>query len=221
MVKINKILFIYLSHLIFCLNLFASEELTRYEVLSGKNIQDPKSEWDQKFFSEKYIFGKIPAKFLKENAHLINQRAKILDMGMGEGRNAVFLATKGHDVIGIDISSVAIEKAYALAQEFSTQIKGVVASLDDYKIKENTFDVILAFYYVDRKLIGKMKSWLRPGGLIFYEAHTTDKLKEGKLINKNYLVEKGEIKQFFKEMTILKFEEPNDGTYRSSIVVRK
>jgi len=202
-------------------NVFSSEKLSRYEALSGRKLQDSKSEWDQKFLSEKYIFGKTPAKFLKENAHLINKRSKVLDMGMGEGRNAVFLATKGHNVIGIDISSVAIEKANALAQEFSTQIKGVVASLDNYRIKEGSFDVILAFYYVDRNLIDKMKSWLKPGGLIFYEANTVEKLKEGKLIDKSYLVEKGEIKRFFHEMKILKFEEPNDGSYRSSIVVRK
>ena len=195
--------------------------LSRYEALSGQNVKDSKSEWDQKFLSKKYIFGKTPASFLKENAHLIPRRSKVLDMGMGEGRNAVFLATRGHNVVGIDISSVAIKKANALAREFSTEIKGVVASLDDYRIKDNSFDVILSFYYVDRKLIKKMKKWLKPGGLIFYEAHTLEKLKDGKMLNKNYLVGKGEVKKFFYDMKVLKFEEPNDGSYRSSVVVRK
>ena len=140
---------------------------------------------------------------------------------MGEGRNAVFLATKGHKVIGIDISSVAVDKANALAREFSTEIKGVVGSLDNYPIKNNSFDVILSFYYVDRKLIKKMKKWLKPGGLIFYEAHTLDKLKEGKFINKNYLVQKREVLNFFKDMKVIKFQEPDDGSYRSSVIVKK
>ena len=134
---------------------------TRFEALSGRNLKDSKSEWDQKFLSEKYIFGKAPAKFLKENVHLISKRSRVLDLGMGEGRNAVFLASKGHQVVGIDISSIAIEKANALAREHSTEIKSVVASLDDYQIKDRSFDVILSFYYVDRKLINKMKKWVK------------------------------------------------------------
>ena len=217
--------FLVYSFLFFILSIdvFADKKpsITRYEALSGEKISDSKTEWDQKFLSKRYIFGKKPAKFLSDNAYLIPTRSRVLDMGMGEGRNAVFLATKGHQVIGIDISSVAVEKANALAQEHSTEIKGVVASLDDYQIKNESFDVILSFYYVDRNLIEKMKKWLRPGGLIFYEAHTVEKLKEGKLLNKNYLVENQEVKNFFKNMKVLKFEEPKDGSYRSSIIVRK
>ena len=117
---------------------------------------------------------------------------------MGEGRNAVFLATQGHKVVGIDISSIAVEKANALASEFRTEIKGVVASLDDYQISEKSFDVILSFYYVDRKLINKMKKWLKPGGLIFYEAHTVEKLTDGKMINKEYLVKRRDQRIFLR-----------------------
>ena len=214
--------------LLFCITFFClikvsegKSEASRYEILSGNNISNTKEEWDQKFLSRGYIFGKAPAKFLKENANLLKNRSTVLDLGMGEGRNAVFLAAKGHKVVGIDISSVAVEKAKALAKEFNTEIKGVVASLDNYSINEASFDVIMCFYYVDRNLVQKMKKWLRPGGLIFYEAHTIDKLKSNPLINKNYLVGKGEIKKFFKEFELIKFEEPVDGSHRSSIIVKK
>ncbi len=213
---------------IFALNLFvnfanasATTEVSQYEALSGVNLKDSKAEWDQKFLSRKYVFGKKPAKFLKSNAPLIPRRSKVLDLGMGEGRNAVYLATKGHKVVGIDISSVAIEKANALAKEFSTEIKTVVASLDRYEFRDNSFDVILSFYYVDRNLINRMINWLRPGGLIIYEAHTTEKLKEGRLINKNYLVKPKEILSFFPNFKLILFEEPKDGSYRSSIIVQK
>ena len=66
-----------------------------------------------------------------------------------------------------------------------------------------------------------MKKWLKPGGLIFYEAHTVEKLTDGKMINKDYLVKKGEIREFFSDLEVIKFEEPSDGSYRSSIVARK
>lgn len=221
--KRHEKLLVIIIAVLFCSRGFAesSKSMTRFEALSGKNSSGSKSEWDQKFLSKKYIFGKSPAKFLKDNLHLISKRSAVLDLGMGEGRNAVFLATQGHKVVGIDISSVAVEKANALASEFRTEIKGVVASLDDYQISDKSFDVILSFYYVDRKLISKMKKWLRPGGLIFYEAHTVEKLNDGKVINKNYLVEKGEIRNFFSDLEIIKYEEPSDGSCRSSIIARK
>lgn len=210
--------------IIFLISFYSSaqeKQLSDFEIISGVNETNTKDEWDQRFLSKNYIFGKKPAEFLKENIKFLSQRSTVLDMGMGEGRNAVFLASKGHHVVGVDISSVAVQKANSLAREFSTEIKGVVASLDSYQINDGSFDVILCFYYVDRKLISKMKKWLKPGGIIFYEAHTMEKLSEGKLLNKNYLVKKGEIKEFFSDMAILKFEEPNDGSFRSSIIVKK
>jgi tellurite methyltransferase len=146
---------------------------SRFQQLSGMKVsQDSKTQWDQRYSRPTFIFGKSPAQFLAENYQYIPFEGTVLDMGMGEGRNAVFLAQKGYKVTGVDLSSVAVKKSYLLAQEFGVKIKGVVASLKDYKIAPGSFDAIICFYWVDRGMVEKIKSWLKPGGVLIYEAYT-------------------------------------------------
>lgn len=197
----------------------------RYQQLSGVKVQgDAKDQWDKRYQRPTYVFGKSPARFLSENYQFIPFESSVLDMGMGEGRNAVFLAQKGYRVTGIDISSVAVKKAHLLAEEFGVKFKGIVASLNDYKISPGSFDAIICFYYVDRSLIERMKSWLKPGGILVYEAHTLSEMKSNKTAEQNpdYYLKEQELLHLFKGMQILKFEEPrHEKEFRSSIILQK
>lgn len=198
---------------------------SRFQHLTGvKTAQDSKSQWDEKYSRPSFVYGKSPAEFLAENYQYIPYEGTVLDMGMGEGRNAVFLAQKGYKVTGVDISSVAVKKSYLLAQEFGVKIKGVVASLSDYKIPPNSFDAIVCFYYVDRSLIDRIKSWLKPGGILIYEAYTVREKankKRDTTIEDHYLKEQ-ELLKLFTGMRVLKYEEPlHAKEFRSSIILRK
>jgi SAM-dependent methyltransferase len=183
---------------------------------------DSKVVWDKRYSKRSYIYGKAPAKFLADNYDYLEPESKILDMGMGEGRNAVFLAQKGHHVTGIDISSVAVKKARFLAKEFGVKIKTVVGTLTKYKIPDASFDAIICFYYVDRELNEKIQKWLKPGGLLIYEAYTLKeylKHKNGKI---NYFLKEKELISMFPKMDILKYEEPiHEKEFRSGIILRK
>lgn len=196
---------------------------SRFQQLSGVKVSDDsKTQWDQRYSRPNFIFGKSAAKFLQENYQYIPYEGTVLDMGMGEGRNAVFLAQKGYKVTGIDISSVAVKKAYLLANEFGVKIKGVVASLQDYKIAPNSYDAIICFYYVDRSLLEKIKTWLKPGGVLIYEAYTTREqdLKK-KALDDSFLKEQ-ELLRMFSGMRVLKYEEPlHEKEFRSSIILKK
>lgn len=198
----------------------------RLNKLSGNKDQtyDTKSEWDQKYSRPSFVFGKTPVKFLAENFDFIPEGSKVLDVGMGEGRNAVFLAKKGHSVTGIDISSVAIKKSYLLAKEFDVRIKGITASLDKYKFEKESFDAIICFYYVDRKLTKKMMSWLRPGGILIYEAHTLKQRRKAKYSKdpKSYFLKSQELLKMFKVLRVLKYEEPlHEKSFRASAILQK
>jgi SAM-dependent methyltransferase len=198
---------------------------SRFQHLTGvKTSLDSKTQWDEKYSRSTFIFGKSPVKFLSDNYQYIPFEGSVLDMGMGEGRNAVFLAQKGYKVTGVDISSVAVKKAYSLAQEFGVKIKGVVASLPDYKIPPQSFDAIICFYYVDRSLVEKIRSWLRPGGILIYEAHTIrekQNRKGDRLDEDDYLKEQ-ELLKLFPGMRVLKYEEPlHEKEFHSSIILRK
>lgn len=197
----------------------------RYQQLSGVKIQgDAKDQWDKRYSRPSFVFGKSPVRFLAENYQYIPFEGTVLDMGMGEGRNAVFLAQKGYRVTGIDISSVAVKKAYMLAEEFGVKFKGVVASLNDYKIPPASFDAIICFYYVDRSLIEKMKTWLKPGGILIYEAYTVREMRTKKApeYNPDYYLKEQELLHLFSGMRVLKYEEPlHEKEFRSSIILMK
>jgi SAM-dependent methyltransferase len=200
---------------------------SRFQQLTGVKVsQDSKAQWDERYSRPTFIYGKAAANFLAENYQYIPFEGTVLDMGMGEGRNAVFLAQKGYKVTGIDISSVAVKKSYLLAQEFGVKIKGVVASLKDYKIPPQSFDAIICFYYVDRGLVEKIKTWLKPGGILIYEAFTlrekiAKKKKDDPLGDEIYLREQ-ELLRLFPGMRVLKYEEPlHEKEYRSSIILKK
>lgn len=204
----------------------AKQELgqNRLELLSGiKRSKDEKSFWDEKFSNNNYLFGKAPAKFLAQNYQFISSGSTVLDVGMGEGRNAVFMAQKGYKVTGIDISSVAVKKARALAHEYGVRIESIVTPVEKF-LPEKPFDAILCFYYVDRKLIPKMLNWLKPGGIIIFESHSEKQkgMKGYESYNIEYLLKQGELLNLFKGTQILKFEEPlHHQEFTSSIIVKK
>src|SRR5690606_3960940 len=225
-----KNLFILLIFLLSVFNLvYAKEPISkaRLDQLSGarRSNYDDKSKWDQRYSRQNFVYGKLPSKFLSENYHYLKAGSNILDMGMGEGRNAVFLAQKGFKVTGIDISSVAVKKANLLAKEYNVQIKSVVASLEKYPVPKESFDAIICFYYVDRNLISKMKEWLKPDGVIIYEAHTLEQKRLDKKLKKepdSSFVKEQELLTLFEGFKVLKFEEPeHEKEYRSSIIVKK
>lgn len=198
----------------------------RLHQLSGeRNARfDSKSEWDKAYARPSFIFGKAPVKFLAENFDYLKPGSRILDMGMGEGRNAVFLAQKGHHVTGVDISSVAIKKSHMLAKEFGVRVKGIVASLNQYNFPENHFDAIICFYYVDRGLTEKMMKWLKPGGVILYEAYTERQktVKSHLKYSDDQYLSARELLTMFKGLDILKYEEPmHEKKFRSSVILRK
>lgn len=219
--------FLILTFLILSGTAFGRDPISgnRYQQLSGVKIQgDAKDQWDKRYSRPTFVFGKSPVRFLAENYQYIPYEATVLDMGMGEGRNAVFLAQKGYRVTGIDISSVAVKKAYMLAEEFGVKFKGVVASLNEYKIAPASFDAIICFYYVDRSLIEKMKTWLKPGGILMYEAHTVREMRTKKAPESNpeYYLKEQELLSLFPGMRVLKYEEPlHEKEFRSSIILQK
>jgi tellurite methyltransferase len=198
---------------------------SRFEHLTGvKMNNDSKSAWDAKFNRPNFVFGKRPADFLAENYSFLPFEGTVLDMGMGEGRNAVFLAQKGFKVTGVDISSVAVKKSNLLAKEFGVKIRGVVASMRDYKISPGSYDAVICFYYVDHSLLEKIRTWLRPGGILIYEAHT---LRQRALASHaqdpiEYFLREQELLHMFPGMKVLKFEEPlHQKEFRTSIILQK
>ncbi|MCF6157837.1 MAG: class I SAM-dependent methyltransferase [wastewater metagenome] len=164
--------------------------------------------WDRRYNTEEYIYSKEPVEFLKEHVDIL-PKGKALDIAMGEGRNAVFLAKNGFEVDGCDISEVAVRKARKLAEEHDVKIHAFVADLEIYELPENTYDVIVCFYYLQRSLVPQIKKALKPGGVVVYETYTVENLECGYKgpKNRNYLLEPNELLDLFSDLNIVFYRE--------------
>lgn len=147
-----------------------------------------------------------PASFLKENFSKLPQGIA-LDLAMGVGQNAIFLAENGYEVVGIDSSQVAVEKAKAYAKEKGVSIQAIQADLATYTLPENEFDVVLNFYFLERSLIPQIKKTLKKGGMVMFETYTMEHQKFDKPFNPDYLLQENELLLSFIDFKILFYEE--------------
>jgi len=148
-----------------------------------------------------------PAQFLVENVELL-PKGRALDLAMGNGRNAIYLAKVGFEVEGVDISPEAISAALESAEEAGVMIKVQVADLEKaFHIKGDTYDVIICFNYLQRSLIPEMKNGLRRGGMIVYETYIVDQAQFGKPKNPDYLLKHNELLEMFHEFRCLRYRE--------------
>lgn len=148
-----------------------------------------------------------PAPFLVENLGLL-PKGRVLDVAMGNGRNAIYLARLGFEVEGVDISAEAIGQALAAAQKVSVSIKAVVADLEKgYQIPQNTYDAIICFNYLQRSLIQAIKRGLKSGGIVVYETLLIDQAQWGKPKNPDFLLKHNELLDLFRDLRVLRYRE--------------
>jgi tellurite methyltransferase len=137
-------------------------------LLGGGGPQADSSSWDKLYNQKAYVFGTDPVPLLKEYIHMF-RRGRALDLAMGEGRNAVYLAEQGFDVTGVDFSSVALEKGRKLAAERKVELHTVQADLHEFRIEPESYDLITNIYFPQRYLFEQIKAGLKPGGIFVYE----------------------------------------------------
>ena len=148
-----------------------------------------------------------PAQLLVKNLALL-PKGRVLDLAMGNGRNAVYLAKKGFDVEGVDISPQAVRSALDQAREAGVTLKARVADLEiDYHIEKGGYDVIICFNYLQRSLITQIKDGLRVGGIVVYETFTVDQAQFGKPKNPDYLLKYNELLALFRDFRCLYYRE--------------
>jgi tellurite methyltransferase len=89
-----------------------------------------------------------------------------LDLACGLGRHALWLASRGWRVCGVDLSEVAIRKLTHTALELNVSLDACVGDASEYKCGSARFDLIVLFYHTDHNLVPKVVSALNPGGLL-------------------------------------------------------
>ncbi len=177
--------------------------------------------WDEHYKDpDQYLFGTQPIPFLKENIHLL-PKGRAVDLAMGEGRNGVYLATQGFDVLGLDISQKGLDKAHKLAAHHGVKIETRVVDLETHQMEKNAYDLIVCTYYMQRSLFTQFAEALKPGGMAVIETYNTDYLKYAKF-NPKYLLNENEMLEIFKNLKVIRYQAFDNGKVAfSSIIVQK
>ncbi|MBI2869046.1 MAG: methyltransferase domain-containing protein [Chloroflexi bacterium] len=163
-----------------------------------------------------HTFG--PADFLVEHFTLLPP-GRVLDVAMGNGCNAVFLAARGFEVEGVDRSAEAVATALKMAAEKGVRITATVADLEaGYVIPDEAYDGIVCFNYLQRSLIPSIKTGLRRGGVVIYETFITDQARFGKPRNPDYLLQHNELLRFFHDFRCLRYRE---GVFENGLAAKK
>jgi cyclopropane fatty-acyl-phospholipid synthase-like methyltransferase len=138
--------------------------------------------WETRFRAPGYAFGKEPNVFLKAQAPLLRGLKSALSVADGEGRYGVWLAEQGLDVLTIDFSPAALEKARALAAERGVKLRTEVTDVTTWRWPKNAFDVVVAIFIfvaaAERNaFFAKLKDALTPGGLLLIQGYRPKQLE--------------------------------------------
>ena len=135
--------------------------------------------WNERYATDEYVYGTEPNTLLAEHAKTLT--GPVLSLCEGEGRNAVFLASLGLDVLGVDNSDVGLAKAQKLAAAKGVTIRTEVADLAVYNLPENHFGSVVSIFahlpsVIRRRLYPLVERSLKPGGILLLEAYTLAQL---------------------------------------------
>jgi protein-L-isoaspartate O-methyltransferase len=146
--------------------------------LAPQTREGSKDWWANKYAATNaYLFGKAPSPFVAEHLELL-RKGEALDVGMGEGRHAAYLASKGFKVTGVDFIEVAVERAKTLGREMSVTFETKLQDLDFFLIPLMKYDsIVVTDYHPSLTTLKSLARGLNKGGTLLLEGYTLEQLR--------------------------------------------
>jgi hypothetical protein len=175
-----------------------------------------KTVWDERFAGEEFVYGEAPNEWLAAQAGILPGAGKALALGDGEGRNGVWLAERGLEVLAVDASRVGLDKAEALARRrgVSRLYHTECAWVQEAGWPAGRWDVAALCYLhlpsaLRSQVHGQVAASLATGGLLVLEAFTPRQpaYKTGGPSDPDLLYEPATLREDFRGLEILHLEE--------------
>jgi len=171
--------------------------------------------WNTRFSEQSYLFGTKPNAFLLSQHARLRPGMRALAVADGEGRNGVWLATQGLDVLSVDFSPVALKKAGELATTTQVTLKTECVDLATWDWGAPRFDLVAAIFIqfaetdLRDHIFQKMKDVLVPSGFLLLEGYRPEQLAYGTggPSDANKLYTPALLREAFADMDILLLEE--------------
>jgi len=139
--------------------------------------------WDERYGTEELVWKAGPNQFLLQELDLLGP-GRALDVACGEGRNAIWLASKGWTVTGVDFSAAGLAKARRLAADRGLEVAWVEADVVEWQPPAASFDLVVVMYLhlpgdQRRRVLGHTSAALAPGGTLLVVGHDISNLAQG------------------------------------------
>jgi SAM-dependent methyltransferase len=142
-----------------------------------------REDWDRRYADEPWLWSKTPNQFVvSELSELAPGHA--LDLAAGEGRNAVWLAQRGWNVVAVDFSDVAVAHGCELARREGVEIEWHLEDVREYVPEAQGFDLVLVIYLhlpweTMERVLGRASEAVAPGGTLLLVGHDRTNLEQG------------------------------------------
>jgi SAM-dependent methyltransferase len=143
--------------------------------VNPKGQPHPLGFWEERYAEAPFAYGTEPNDFVREVADRLPP-GRVLCLGEGQGRNAVFLASRGFDVTAMDQSRMGLARAEALAADRGVKITTIAADLAEFMIEPLGFSAIVSVFVhlpqaLRREVHERVMNGLAEGGLYVFEQY--------------------------------------------------
>ncbi len=178
--------------------------------------------WNSKFSRDGYLYGLEVNQFIKYCYDNFKKSQKVLCLGEGEGRNAIFLAKKGYEVEAIDASDVGLNKLYEQSKLENVEVKTTCIDINNWEPEKKYGAILFTFMHLKieelKILLKKVENSLKEKGFFVVEVFSKNQIEKNSGGSKDLelLYSVDDFKDNIKELKIHKLEEVivelNEGT---------
>jgi SAM-dependent methyltransferase len=175
-------------------------------LVQAQEQRQPREVWNEVFTNRQgreFPHNKFLAEMIRGR-----KPGKALDIGIGEGRNALFLASQGWEVTGFDISDVGVQLAQEAAQKRGLKLEALVEDVDRFDYGKRRWDLVVGMYMhtMITRNAAKIIDSLKPGGVIVVEGFHRDLNRQG-LQGGNIGYRSNELLRAFDRLRVLQYED--------------
>ena len=187
-----------------------------------RNAEMALRHWNERYVenAESWL-NRPPRQMLVDWAHVLPERGVVLDAGAGVCVNAHFMVERGLSVIAMDFSEVALRLGVRSESNEKGNLEAVVCNMEQLDLPDDSLDVIVNFFFLERNSLRVYQRALKEGGVIFFE--TLLGMDEDKLTPEYYL-QRGELLRAFTGFEIIHWDEGvpcGDKKFSEQLVARK
>jgi len=147
------------------------------------NADGSRGFWNERYRARGTMWGVEANRFVVEQLSGLSPR-RVLDLGCGQGRNAIWLALEGHEVTAVDLSDIAIDQARRAAADAGVEVYFAARDLATWRPAAESYDlVVLSYLQVPEQLRtivhASAAAALAPSGRVFLIAHHRENLEHG------------------------------------------